>query len=60
MNHALYGLLRQLPPSNGVFQPGQKKKWLAAFEAIIDLDYPSEQAKSDSPQPQQPTSDTPE
>lgn len=40
MNPALIGLLRQLPPYNRPFAPGQKEKWLVAFKAILDMDYP--------------------
>jgi hypothetical protein len=40
MGPAMQGLLRHLPPYNQSFKPGEKKRWLAAFEAILDLDYP--------------------
>jgi hypothetical protein len=37
---AMHGLLRQLPPYDKPFQPTEKERWLAAFKAILDLDYP--------------------
>lgn len=40
ISFSMQGLLRQLPPYNKPFPAGEKERWLTAFRAIIDLDYP--------------------
>ena len=40
ISRAMYGLLRSLPPYNKPFPEDEKKRWLTAFRAIMDFDYP--------------------
>lgn len=48
LSPAIVGLLRQLPPYNQPFPPGQKEKWWRAFVAIVDHDYPVQQGSATS------------
>jgi len=40
LSSAMIGLLQSLPPWNTDFPKGERKRWLAAFEAVMDMDYP--------------------
>lgn len=40
---AIVGLLRELPPPGSDWPAAKKKKFLGAFEAVLDVVYPSEE-----------------
>lgn len=51
LNPAMWGLIQQLPPYNKPFPPGEKERWMSAFQALLELDYPNEPLPPAPPPP---------